>query len=135
MFKSPAFQRRHGHSGPGVGVDHAVGILPVLVDRAVDNEPGRVEGIFGGLDQVPVQVDLHQTGSRHLVVAQPVRIDQKVVFGTGHAERDMPVDQLAPVEVVDDPVAGRELDPQIPFDSIDFPRNLCDYGCLYRRHG
>ena len=117
-----------------MGVDHAVGILPVLVNGAVDDEPGRVEGIVGGLDQIPVQVDLHQAGSRHLVIAQPVGVDQKVVFGAGHAKRDMPVDQLAPVEIVHDPVARRELDPEVPFDSIDFPRNLGDYGCLYRRH-
>ena len=90
-----------------------MGILPVLVDGAVDDEAGRVEAVLAGFDEVAFEVDLHQVGGGDLVVAQTVGVDQKMVIRSRHPQGDVAIDQLAPAQVMEDPVGGGELDPQV----------------------
>src|SRR3546814_7429450 len=40
---------------------------------------------------------------------------QEVLVGTGHLGGQVAVDQLAPAEMVDQPVGGGELHPKVPF--------------------
>ena len=111
---SPHSSGGDGHAGARVGVHDAVGVFPVLVDGAVDDEAGRIEGVFRRLDEVAVEIDLHQAGGGDLVVAQAVRVDEEVVLRPRHPHGDVAVDQLAPAEVVENPVRRGELDAQVP---------------------
>ena len=81
----------------------------------MDDEAGLVHRVAGVLDHVAIDVDLHQVRRRDLVVVEAEGVDQEVDVGARHAHRQVAVDQLGPAEVVDQPVGGRQLDPQCPF--------------------
>jgi hypothetical protein len=64
---------------------------------------------------VPGEIDLHQVRCRHLVIGEAVRIDQIVMVAIRHPRRDVVVDEIVEAEMVDQPIAGRKLDPHRPF--------------------
>ena len=113
--QQPALHRRDRHAGARVGVQHAGNVRPRLVDRAVDHIAGVVDAVVGvGLaDDVAVDIDLDQARRGDLLVEQPVEIDQQVL-GAGNARRDVVVDQVGHAVGIDQPVAGREIDPGLP---------------------
>ena len=85
----------------------------------MDDEAGRIDLLRLVADDVAVHVDLHQVRSAHFIEAQPVRIDQEVVLGTGDTDGRMGPDELRPSHVVDDAICGGELHPQFPFTGVN----------------
>ena len=79
------------------------------MDRAVDDEPRRVDGPLGAADHVPLGVDLDEVRRGHLVVSEAIGVGQEVVPGARHADGDVVHDHLAPAEMIEDPVAAGEL--------------------------
>src|SRR4051812_25483513 len=114
--QQPALHGRHRDAGPGVGVQHAFDLRPRLVDRAVDHVAGLVDAVVGvGLgDDLALDVDLDQARRGDLLIKETIEIDQQV-FGAGNARRDVVVDQVGHLVLIDQPVAGGELDPSLPF--------------------
>ncbi len=106
---------RHGDARLGVGVDHAIHVLALAVNRAVDHESGLVHGRIGLVDQVAVEIDLDQVRRRHLLEQEPEAVEQEMPGLARHARRDVGVDQVGPAEMLDQSVAGREVDALLPF--------------------
>src|SRR5262249_22774936 len=71
------------------------------------------------LDQIAVEIDLDQVRGRHLIEQQPEAVEQEMAGLTGHARRDVGVDQVGPAEVLDQPVARREIDPLLPLGGTE----------------
>ena len=115
--QQPAFHRRHRHAGARMRVHHAGDLGPRLVDGAVDHVAGLVDVVVGrGLpDDLAVDVDLHQAGRGDLLVEQPVEIEQQHVVFAGHARGDVVIDEVGHAVFVDQPVAGGEVEPRLPF--------------------
>src|SRR5437867_2257729 len=84
----------HGH--PRVG--HR------LADRQQPVVPQDERGL------VALEVDLHQAGGRDLVEEDAVRVDQELVLGVGHAQRDVREDEVLPLVERDEAVGGGEVD-------------------------
>ncbi len=116
VMPEPALLERDGGDGIGVGVDHALRVVPDAVDGAVQGEAGGVGLELGRLGEVAVEVDLQQVLRRDLVVGEAERVDQVAHLLAGHADGDVVEDHhLGPAEVVDGVVAIGELDAERPF--------------------
>ena len=90
-----------------------------LVDRRMDGEAGRVDAVFALAELVAVKIDLHQARRRDFLEHQPVRVDQEVMVGARQACRDMREDEIVPVEHRHQPIAGGEVDAELPFRVAD----------------
>ena len=121
--QEPARHRRHRHAGAGVGVQHALHFGPRLVDRAVDHVAGFVDAVVGvGLpDDVALYVDLDQARGGDLLVDHAVEVDEEMILRARDARRDVIVDQVGHAVLVDQAIAGGEIDACLPF----FRRDLC----------
>ncbi len=108
------FQQRDAAAGAGVGVHHAVGVRPGLVDAAMDGETGAVE-LAGGADDVAVQVHLDQRGRGDFVEHLAVAVDQEGVGLAGDAGGHVGVDKVGPAEVIADMIQRREVAAGLPF--------------------
>ena len=95
------------------------------MDGAVDHEAGAIDRVGRAIQHVAIEIDAHQVGGGDFPVMQAEGIDQEllVVFReAGNARRDVVEHQLGPAEPVDQPVAGRELQAQLPFRLGEFFR-------------
>src|ERR1019366_10496439 len=90
----------------------AGGVLPGRVDRAVDDEAGRVRLVSAAVaDDVPVQVDLDEAGRGDLVEPQAEGVDQEVVLRPGNPRGDVGVHEVVPAEQRAQLVGGGEVAP------------------------
>ena len=113
--QQPAIERRDRLARHRVGVQDGVQVLARHVDRAVDDEAGAVHLVGRLVEDVAVDVDLDQARGGDLLVEEAVRVDQELVLGARHAQRDVVVDQVRPAVMGDQPVGGGELDARLPF--------------------
>ena len=114
--QQPAFHRRDGHAGRRVRMRHAVHVVLGHVDGAVNDEAGDVDVIVGGVEQrVALDIDLDQAGGVDFLVEHAVSVDQELVGRPGHPAGDVVGDHLGHPVHRRQPVAGREIDPRLPF--------------------
>jgi hypothetical protein len=118
--EQPAVLRGHAHAVQGVRVQHALRVVASLMDGAVDDEAGRVDRERRILDLVAVEVDLHEARRGDLVEEDAVGIDEELILGAGHAQRDVREDEVFPAEHRAGAIRGCEVDARRPF----FGRNL-----------
>src|SRR5215472_9254546 len=117
-----------------MGMDHAIDVLASAMDRAVNDEAGFVHGSIGLLYQIAVEIDLDEIGGCHLVEQQPEAIEQKMPGNARNPRRNVGVDQIGPAEMLDEPVARREIDALLPFSGIDVALCGSADGGSDRRH-
>jgi hypothetical protein len=97
-----------------VGVDDGVQVLARHMDRAVNDEARAVHLVGRVVEDVAVDVDLYQARGGDLLVEKAVGIDQELVLGSRHPQRDVVVDQVGPAVMRDQAVGGGEIDPRLP---------------------
>src|SRR6187397_1688430 len=87
------------------------------LNGAVDHIAGFVDVVVGVRlpDDLAVDVDLHEAGGGDFLIEQAIEIDQLRVLLTGNARRDVVVDKVGHSIDVDEAVAGREIEPRLPF--------------------
>jgi hypothetical protein len=102
-----------------VHVQDTLCILAGGMNGAVNDEPGRIDFVRAVDHLLAVEIDLDQTGRGDLAEHQAVRIDQKVMLGSGKAGRDMGEDQIVPAEHGDQSIARRKVYAQPPFGIAD----------------
>src|SRR5258707_15655820 len=93
-------------------MDDATYLRPRRMNRAVDGEARRVDGIGRVADDPAVEVDLDEIGRGDLLEGDAERVDEKMVLGPGHAGRDVVVDELVPALAPGEAVARRKLNPR-----------------------
>ncbi|MCY1304123.1 hypothetical protein D9M70_538680 [compost metagenome] len=106
---------RDSTTSPSVGVQHAHRIVPACVNRAMNDEAGRVDLVWRRIDGLSCQVDLNQAGCGDLVEHEPVWVDQEMMFRPRQTHRNVGKGQICHAEVSDEPVAGCQLFSQHPF--------------------
>ena len=115
--------RTHGYPGPGVGVQHATGVGPRLVYRAVDHKARWVDRERAVVQLVALHVHLHQVGRGDIVKHQAVGVDQKLMVLTRHRLRQLGADvgehQIAPAIQRHQPVTRGQVQPQLPFIGVN----------------
>ena len=115
--------RTDGNACPGMGVQHATGIGPRLVHRAVDHKARRVDRKGAVVQLVALHVHLHQAGCGDLVKHQAVGVDQKLVVLTRHRFRQLGADvgehQIAPAVKRHQAVTRGQVQPQLPFVGVN----------------
>ena len=77
---------RHRRAVAAVGVHHAVPRVAGHVDRAVDDEAGRVHRIVAVAEQIAVAIDLDQRGGRYFLEEHPKGIEQEMVLRAWYAQ-------------------------------------------------
>ena len=119
-------------------MQHAFGVLACGVDRAVNDKPGRVDGVgIVGVELHALAVDLDQAGGGDFLEHHAVGVDQELVIGAGNLGGDMGEDQIVPVVQRDQPVAGGEIDAGLPLfgGNLIFDRSDCMHGGLLTSGG
>jgi hypothetical protein len=107
-----------------MGVRDAIDIVLGHMDGAVDDEAGDVDVIIGGVEQrVAFDVDLDQAGSVDLFVQHAIGVDQKLIRGSRHPAGDMVGDHLGHAVQRRQTIAGRKIDPGLPFLGADLFAN------------
>jgi len=96
-------------------VQHALGIVAGGMHGAVNGEAGRVHGKRRRFDLVPVEIDFHQARRGDLVEQHPIGVDEKLVLGPGHPDRDVGEDEVRPPELGYEAVAGGQIHAHGPF--------------------
>ena len=121
-----ALQGGDGHAGGGVGVDGGVHIGPGSIDRAVDDEGGRLEVVVRHAlaelrlqRHAPVEIGLQQRGSGDLAEQQSMRDHQELAGAVRHPRRNMGGDHVGHAEMVAKPVARGEVQPGLPLGRTD----------------
>lgn len=127
-WQEPAFKRRHRDAVWRMRVDDAGDILARRMERGVKRESDRIDGIGRIADDVAVEVELDETGCRHVLEEKTVGIDEQVVVRPRHARGDMGKDHVGHVEMRKQPVTRREIDARCPFLFADlaFERTYAD---------
>jgi hypothetical protein len=94
----------------------------------MDDKSGVVDAVAGtGVEHdVSVEVDLQQAGRGDLVVHHAVGVDEEVPFLAGHARRDVVIDKVIHAVVVDEAIAGGEIDARFPFGGRDAAAHRLD---------
>jgi len=118
-----------------MGVQHAGNVGTRLVDRAVDHVARLVDVVIGiGLpEDIALDAYLHQARRGDFLVEQTVEIDQQMVGGAGNARGNVVVDEIGHVIFVDQPVAGREREPRLPFLRRDLVLDRFEIGRIVHR--
>ncbi|MNT46403.1 hypothetical protein D3C72_1830410 [compost metagenome] len=106
--------RRHPHPVHRVQVDDELGVLARGVDRRVDGETGGIDEAGRVLNDVAVQIDLHQRRGCNFIEIPAVGIDQKMMLRPWHAGRDMGEDHVVPAVQSHQPIQGGQFDPRLP---------------------
>src|SRR5436190_14295699 len=102
-----------------MSMDDTIDILTTGMDRAVNDEASFVDGSLGVVDDIAFQVDLDEIGSRDLLEKEAEAVEQEMSGLAGHARGNVCVDQIGPAEMIDQPVARRQIDALLPFCGID----------------
>ena len=87
------------------------------VNRAVDHVAGVVHGIvvIGLQHDFALEIDLHEARGVDLVEEEAVGIDEEMLLRPRHPRGDVGVDHVGHAVMRDEPVAGGEIDPRLPF--------------------
>ena len=99
------------------------GIVPDLVDGAMDGEARRIDIEVVRVDLVGVLVHSHQAGGCNFLEHHTVWINKKVVLVTGYPCGDMGEYQIVPAVQCDQSIGRGEVDSKLPFflaDKISF---------------
>jgi hypothetical protein len=107
--------RTHRLAMRGMQMHHGRGVLPRHVDRRMDREPGRVDGMAARSDRRAVDVDLDQARRGDLLEHHVVGVDQEMMLRPRHACRQMREDQIVPAVKGDQPIGGGKVDARLPF--------------------
>ena len=75
-----------------------------------------------------VEVDRHQVGRRDFLEAQAVGVDEEAVLPAREPGGDVGVDAVIQTKPVNQPVGGREVDPDL--ERLVFHRRPCLCGVL-----
>ena len=117
-----------------VQVDDATGVFANFVNRRVNDEAGRIDLVRALGELIAVEIDFHKARCGDFVEHQSVRVDEKMMLRSGHARRDMRIDQIVPAIQCDQPVGGRKIDALRPLrvghSGFDFLE-----ACFGWRHG
>ena len=113
--RKPTLQRRHRHAGRRVRVGDGMGVSYMTVEQRVLDETCAVHMPFGRRQNVAVDVDLDEARRGDLAEMHPIGIDQESALFTRHLYGDVIEDQLVPLHVREDAVAGGKLLPRGPF--------------------
>src|SRR5262249_2491115 len=89
-------------------------ILARTMDRGVDDEARGIDRIGTGADRPAVDIDLDEIRRRHLAIGEAERVDQEMPLRPRHAHGDVVENHLDPAEMIEDAVARREIDPELP---------------------
>jgi len=105
------------------------------VDGAVDHVARDVDAVIGVWlpNDVALQVDLHQARRGDFLIKQAIEVDEQVL-GAGNTSGDMIVDEIRHSVVVDQPVAGGEVDPGLPFLRRDIVADRSEVGRIVHGH-
>ncbi|MNS72100.1 hypothetical protein D3C72_1055000 [compost metagenome] len=107
--------RRHAHAVHRVQVDDEPGVLARRMDRRMNGEARRIDEAGRLLNDVAVQIDLHQGRGCNFIEIPTVRVDQEVVLGPRHPGRDVGEDHVVPPVQRYQPIEGRQFNPHLPF--------------------
>jgi hypothetical protein len=88
--------QRNGDAGGVVQMHDAERIGACRVDSRMQSEPGCVDRMLAGPDDVTCNVDFHQIRGADFVEGETERIDQKVARLVGDARGDVRVDEIVP---------------------------------------
>ena len=103
-----------------MGMNDAHGVFTRGVDGAVNGVASVIDLVRRVIEDIALKIDLHKIGRRHLVPAQPERIEQKMVIGTRHTRRNMIVDQRRrPAIQMGESVRRGKIDANLPFIFTD----------------
>ena len=102
----------------------------MLVKVGVLGEAGLVDHILRLADIVAFDIDLHEVGRGHFVIEQAEGIDEEGIRLSGHRNRDMVVNALAPAEMFENAIAGGKILADFPFFLAAF-----EFGLHLRSHG
>jgi hypothetical protein len=105
-------------------------VLSRLVHGAVDHETGRIYSIGRVQHFLAGEIDLDETTGRHLLKKQAVGIDEKVLIRPRNSRGNMREHEIIPAVHRDQPVARREIDPNLPF----LVRNLLPDRLIFAHH-
>ena len=111
--------RRYSDPVHAVDMQHTVHILARRVNGAMNRETGRVDVIRAVEDLLAPQIHFHHAGGRDFAEHQSVRIDQEMMFRPRDAGRNVRENQVVPAEHRHQAVAGREVNPLLPFRRAD----------------
>src|ERR1700756_520929 len=98
-----------------MSVNDALDIRAAQINRTMDYISGTVGFVFGGRNEITVEIHLQEVRRGDLVEHQPHWIDQEMVGLARYPRRIVRQDQIVPAEMRDQPIAGSEIDPHGPF--------------------
>jgi len=94
------------------------------MNGSVNDESGRIDVQSHILDQSAVHVHLDQTGGCNFLVEKAKRIDQVVLMGAWHSDRNVVVNPVRHPEMRHEPIAGSQVNPGLPFFRADLLLDL-----------
>src|SRR5579864_2465013 len=100
-------------------MQHTIGILTGRVNGAVDRKPRRVDIVRTVEYLFALQIHLNQTGGSYFTEHHSVWVDEEMMFRSGNADRNVGEDQIVPAEHRHQAVAGRQVNPLLPFRGVD----------------
>ena len=103
----------------GVQMHDAGGIVPDLVDGAMDGKTRGIDIEVVGVDLVGVLIHSHQAGGCNFLEHHTVWINKKVVLVTGYPCGNMGKYQIVPAVQGDQTIGRGEVDSELPFFLAD----------------
>ena len=100
-----------------MGVQHAGDVRARLVDRTVDHVARFVDAVVGLRfpNDLALDIDFGEARCRDFLVEHAVKVDQQVVLAARDARGDVVVDQVGHGILVEQAIAGGEIDARLPF--------------------
>ncbi|MNN67308.1 hypothetical protein D3C81_1829340 [compost metagenome] len=117
------FLGRHADAAHRMQMDDEPGVLARRMDGRVNSESSRIDEIGRLLNNVAVQIDLHQRRGCNFIEIPAVGIDQEVMLRSGHAGGNMGKDHVVPPVQGHQAVKRRQFDPHLPL-GLGHPRFL-----------
>ena len=105
----------HSHTGIGVCVGDTLDIWACGVNGGMDKNTRRIYRVVGVFNDTAININLDQIRGFDLAVVQAEWVDQEVLFGPWYLHGNMVVDHFAPTHIVEDSIAGCQLDSQFLF--------------------
>ena len=114
------FLRGDTDAGGGMRVDHAVDLRAAAMHGAMNHIAGLIDTQARRIiNDFTLGGDLDQIRGGDFVPQQAESVNQKVMLFTGHARRDMRVDEVGHTKVRSQPVTGGEIDAHLPLLRAD----------------
>jgi hypothetical protein len=112
---------------------HAFRVVPGGMDSGMDHETGRVDDMIGVRNDISVQVDLDQAGGGNFAEMHAIGVEQEMLRGARRTGRNMGGKKIVHAEMGDQPIAGGEIDPHVPFRVRHRRVHICEFS--YYRAG